>query len=499
MTPRIKNYLLLEQELKKITHMRNIGMIAHWDAATGLPSGSALNRNEEMATLSTLIHEMSTSDRIGKLIEESKAEIEHLDDWQKANLQLTAKSYDKEICISSDIQHEFSIASSNSELAWRTARASNDFKSLVPHLDRVFNITRKMANIWGQKLSMAPMDALIDSYDPGRTAQEIEMVFNQLKVELPPLIENIISKQANEKPIEFSCAIDESTQRSIGLKLMEKMGFDMERGRLDKSTHPFCIGSNDDVRLTTRYDENNFLSSLFGVIHEAGHGLYQQNLPVGYRNQPVGQPLGMTFHESQSLIMEMQAGTSRELIEYLAKLLRDEFAFSGDEYSADNLYKLVTRVKRSFIRVDADEVTYPLHIVLRFEIEKNIVENNLKAEELPELWNSKMQEYLGIMPPSDTLGCMQDIHWPAGMLGYFPSYTNGAIVASMLMKSASAQYPEINNELSQGSFDKLNKYLNDNVRLLGSLKTSAELLKGATNYESPQSYMFMGYLKDKYL
>lgn len=176
------------------------------------------------------------------------------------------------------------------------------------------------------------------------------------------------------------------------------MEFNMDRGRLDKSVHPFCIGSNDDVRLTTRYDENNFISSLFGVIHETGHGLYQQNLPAQYRNQPVGGPLGMAFHESQSLIMEMQAGTSREFTQFLAKLLRDHFTFSGPEYSEENLYKLVTKVKPSFIRVDADEVTYPMHIILRFEIEKAILEDNLKAQDLPGLWNSKMQQYLELFP-----------------------------------------------------------------------------------------------------
>ena len=499
MPSKIENYQRLEQELSRITHIRNIGMLAHWDAATGLPKESVASRNEEIATFSTVVHEMSTSEKIGQLIEASQGEVDYLDEWQKSNLALTKKSYDRETAISSDIQHEFSIASSASEFAWRQARANNDFKSLIPYLDRVFNVVRKIADLQSQKLKKSSMDMLIDSFDPGRTSIEIGNVFNVLKAQLPELTEKIIQKQKGEKIIPLSKPIDEATQKLIGLKIMEVMGFNMDRGRLDKSVHPFCIGSNDDVRLTTRYDENNFISSLFGVIHETGHGLYQQNLPAQYRNQPVGGPLGMAFHESQSLIMEMQAGTSREFTQFLAKLLRDHFTFSGPEYSEENLYKLVTRVKPSFIRVDADEVTYPMHIILRFEIEKAILEDNLKAQDLPVLWNSKMQQYLGIIPNTNSEGCMQDIHWPSGWLGYFPSYTNGAIIASMLMRSAKDEYSEIGSELDKGNFQSLNKYLNDNLRQYGSSKSSADLLKASTGYDSVQPGIFIDYLQDKYL
>jgi carboxypeptidase Taq len=499
MASKTENYQRLEQELAKITHMRNIGMLAHWDAATGLPKESVASRNEEIATFSAVIHEMSTSGKIGQLIDASQGEVDYLDEWQKSNLALTKKSYDSQICISSDIQHEFSLASSASEFAWRQARANNDFKLLIPYLDRVFNAVRKIADLQSQKLKKSSMDVLIDSFDPGRTSSEISDVFNVLKTQLPALTEKIIQKQKGEKVIALSKPIDEASQRAIGLKIMETMGFNMDRGRLDKSVHPFCIGSNDDVRLTTRYDENNFISSLFGVIHETGHGLYQQNLPAKYRNQPVGGPLGMAFHESQSLIMEMQAGTCQQFTQFLAKLLKDDFAFSGPEYSEENLYKLVTRVKPSFIRVDADEVTYPLHIILRFEIEKTILEDNMKAAELPELWNSKMQQYLGIVPKTDSEGCMQDIHWPSGWLGYFPSYTNGAIIANMLMRAAKGKYSEIDSELNKGSFQSLNKYLNDNLRQYGSSKLSADLLKASTGHDSVQPNMFIDYLQDKYL
>lgn len=499
MSSKIENYLKLEKKLEQLTHLGNIENIAHWDSATMLGAGSAPSRQKEMATFSGVMHDMSTDKEMGDLIQGSIAEFDHLDDWQRSNLASAKKSYDSEICITTDIQKEHSIASSECEFTWRTARKENDFEKLEPYLDRVFDSVRRMAALKAEKIKKPPLDILIDTYDPDRTSVEVKSVFDSLKSELPDLINQIMDKQASEKVIPLSKKIDEDTQKAIGLKIMEKMDFNFDCGRLDKSVHPFCIGSNDDVRITTRYDENYFISSLFGVIHETGHALYQQNLPAKYRNQPVGGPKGMSFHESQSLIMENQVGTSLPFMEYLAKMLKDEFSFSGAEYSADNLYKLVTRVKPSFIRVDADEVTYPLHVIIRYEIEEAIIEGNLKAFDLPELWNSKMQEYLGITPPNDDQGCMQDMHWPSGYLGYFPSYTNGAIVASMLMKKAKEKSPAIDAEIAQGSFKSLNSYLTENLRGYGCSKNSADLLEESTGHNTIQPSIFMDYLKAKYL
>ncbi len=499
MSSKIDSYLKLEKELEQITHLANIAKIIHWDAATMLQKGSAASRQQEIASFSSVIHKMETAEVIGQLIEASLGEFDHLDDWQRSNLANAKKTYDSQTCITSEIQYEYSIASGECEFIWRQVRPENDFKKLEPYLDRVFNSVRKIAALKSEKLGKSPLDVLIDIYDPERTSAEIKGVFDVLRSQLPPLVNEIANKQASEKVIPLSEKIDEATQKAIGLKIIEKMGFNLDRGRLDKSAHPFCTGSNDDVRLTTRYDENNFLSGLFGVVHETGHGLYQQNLPVKYRNQPVGGAKGMAFHESQSLIMEKQAGTSRQFMQCLAKILKDDFSLSLAEYSAENLYALATRVQPSLIRVDADEVTYPLHVILRFEIEEAIIEGNLRAFDLPELWNSKMQEYLGIVPNTDSDGCLQDIHWPSGSLGYFPSYTNGAIIASMLMKSATGKYSSIESELTVGKFDSLNKYLTDNLRRYGSSKNSADLLQAATGHNTVQPGIFIDYLKSKYL
>ena len=499
MSSELNHYPKLEKKLEQLTHLGNIAGLAHWDSATMLQSGSAASRQKEIATFTTIIHEMATSSEMGELIAGSIREFDNLNDWQRSNLANAKKSYDSNACVTSEIQHEYTIASSKCEFAWRKARVENDFKTLEPYLDRVFDAIRTIAAIKSKALKKKPLDVLIDTYDPDRTSLEIKSVFDILRSELPNLINQIVEKQKSEKVKPISQTVDEATQRAIGLKLMEKMGFNMNCGRLDKSVHPFCSGSNDDVRITTRYDENNFITSMFGVVHETGHGLYQQNLPAKYRNQPAGGPKGMAFHESQSLIMEMQAGTSKQFMHFLAKMLKDDFSFSGPEYTAENLYKLVTRVKPSFIRVDADEVTYPLHILLRFEIEEAIIEGNLKAMDLPDYWNSKMQEYLGISPTTDSEGCLQDIHWPSGTLGYFPSYTNGAIIASMLMKAAKSQYSNIDSELEKGSFESLNKYLTKKFRQYGSSKNSSDLLKTATGYDTVQPNIFIDYLKEKYL
>jgi carboxypeptidase Taq len=375
----------------------------------------------------------------------------------------------------------------------------NDWKKLEPYIDKVFASVRKIAKLKADKFGIAQYDILVDSFDPERKSSEIEEVFNNLKDNLPDLIQKIVKKQSPEKVIPLREKIDENTQREIGLRVMRAMGFDMDRGRLDKSVHPFCGGTNDDVRLTTRYDESNFLSSLLGVIHEAGHGLYQQNLPANYLDQPVGNAKGMAFHESQSLIMEKQAGKTPEFMQFLARILRDEFKIKGEEYSAENLYLLMTRVEPSLIRVDADEATYPLHVIIRFEIEKAIIDGSLKTKDLPEYWNKKMEQYLGIIPDSDKDGCMQDIHWPSGWFGYFPSYTNGAIIASMLMKAAREKHPEINGQLASGSFTGLNEYLNKNLRNYGSVKNSASLLKISTGHSKINPEIFTDYLKSKYL
>ena len=359
-------------------------------------------------------------------------------------------------------------------------------------------MTRQISNIKSQEFGLSKYDSLIDNFDPGCKSSEIKITYQRLKTKLPDLMNKIIKKQSGLKILPFKEKIDEQTQKAIGIKIMEKMSFNFDYGRLDKSTHPFCIGSNDDVRITTRYDEKNFLNSLYGIIHETGHALYQQNLPAEFRDQPIGSYLGMSFHESQSLIMEMQACCTKEFCHFLAKLLRDDFNFQAVEYDEENLYNHLTKISPGFIRVNADEVTYPFHVILRFEIEQEINDNNLQAKDLPRIWQDKMVEYFGLIPKNDANGCLQDIHWPSGMIGYFPSYTNGAIIASMIMKKAKSQ-SKVKSEIKSGNFSPLNDFLNKNLRSYGCIYDRAELLHRSTGAKEINADVFLEYLEEKYL
>lgn len=493
------NYTKLEKYFAKLSNLNNLLSIISWDYATFMPSRAAPSRQAEITELSSIIHKMSNSSEIKDLIDNASNEAANLNEWQQANLREAKKDYDQAVSISEELNQKYTSASNKCEFNWRNARANNDYDGLKPFLKEVINLTREVAASKADYFKMSAYDALINIYQPGSNSKSTKSVYEILKAQLPEILQNITEKQSRETIIPLAEKVNVFKQKAIGKRVMEIMGFDFEMGRLDESTHPFCGGTSSDVRMTTRYDENDFISGLMGVIHETGHGLYEMNLPASYKNQPVGKARGVAFHESQSLIMEMQAARSKEFTEFLAKLLKDEFDFKGEEYSAENLFKIVTIVKPGFIRVDADEVTYPLHVILRFELEEALINGDLNIDDLPGAWNDKMRKYLNITPSNYAQGCLQDIHWPSGSIGYFPSYTDGAIIASQLMKKACSNSKLIKENLRQGDFSELNQFLNKNLRNFGSLKTSSDLLMSATGHSEIQPEIFLGYLKEKYL
>lgn len=496
---KITNYLLLEKHFSQISNLSNMLSIISWDYAVYMPKLSATTRQEELTTLSSIIHKKIASTKTDDLIKGAEDESHDLNEWQKGNLREISRQFTHANCVSDKLQEMYTKACSACEFVWRGARANDDYEILKPYLKDVVQLTREVSAAKSFALNVSKYDALIDIYEPSSNSATLDKTYSSLRDQLPDLIAKIIEKQKSEILLPITEKVDISTQKAIGKRIMEAMGFDFNQGRLDESTHPFCGGTSSDVRLTTRYDVNNFISGLMGIIHETGHGLYELNLPRDQLSQPVGRAKGMAFHESQSLIMEMQVGRSRHFIEFLSKLLKDEFGFTGKEYSSDNLYKSVNKVIPNFIRVDADEATYPLHVILRFEMEKLIISGDLDVDELPKYWNSKMQEYLGIIPNSYKNGCLQDIHWPSGTFGYFPSYTNGAIIASMLMNNIKKQHPSISEDLGRGDFSNLNSFLNKNFRNFGSLKEPSDLLKTSTGHDELQSDIFIDYLTEKYL
>ena len=343
-----------------------------------------------------------------------------------------------------------------------------------------------------------PYEALVDGYDEGRTEAEIDVVFDDLETFLPGFLNEVLEKQASAgapKPLDGPFPVE--TQRKVARQIMEIIGFPFEHGRLDDSHHPFCGGAEGDIRITSRYLEHDFLSGLYAIVHETGHALYENGLPKEWRGQPVGEAQGMTMHESQSLLLEMQAGRTEEFIGHISPILAEAFP-RGDAWEKDNVMRHYRKIERGLIRVDADEVTYPLHIILRYRLEKAVLAGDLKAVDLPGAWNEMMQKLVGITPPDDVDGVMQDVHWPAGLFGYFPTYSLGAMTAAQMFASAKKAEPGILPGLAEGDFNPLFSWLNENVRSHGSSLSAGDLIERATGAPlSAEAYK--AHVKARYL
>ena len=491
-------YLELESIFRKLYAIRGTSAMLGWDNATCLPENSGDARGEQLAALSEVSHELITQPKLGDLFAKAEAQ-QQLDDWQKANLHEMKRSWQHETAVPADLVSAITKACHESELFWRKARKENNFKSFIPYQEKVLGLIRQSADAKAAAMNLMPYDALLDQYDPGTTSTMIDGIFDDLAMFLPDFIAKVIDKQSREKPpIELTDPFPVAAQKQLGKIMMAKLGFDFTRGRLDESTHPFCGGVPGDVRLTTRYNEGDFLSGFFGVMHETGHALYEMGLPVEWRNQPVGEARGMAFHESQSLLAEMQLTLSLDFLHYAVPLMREAFGASDAAWTPENIYALVTRVKPSLIRVDADEATYPAHVILRYRLEKQMIAGKLAVKDLPDAWAEQMQTLLGIKPDSDANGCMQDIHWSDGSFGYFPTYTLGAMTAAQLMATIRKAIPDLGAQIRSGNFSQLFEWLGKNVHSMGSKLSSPELLKYATG-KTLDSAIYKTHLEHRYL
>ena len=478
-----------------------IGML-HWDAAAMMPSGGADARSDQLATLSVIRHEMLTDARLADWL--AAVEAEDLDAWQAANVREIRRAWGHANAVPADLVEALSKAGSACEMFWRTARKANDWKGLRPKLETVVELVRRKAAIKAEALGTSPYEALLDQFEPGGKTASIDAVFADLVEFLPGFIDAVIEKQANGPKIQpLTGPFPVEAQRALGLSIMKTLGFEFDHGRLDVSHHPFCGGVADDVRITTRYDEDDFVQSLMGVIHETGHALYERGRPIKWRGQPVGQARGMSMHESQSLLMEMQACRSREFLDWAAPQVRAAFASErregeGSAWEADNLYRVYTRVERSLIRVDADEVTYPAHVILRYRLEKALLSGDLPVADLPDAWGEGMRELVGVTPPDNASGCMQDIHWMDGTIGYFPTYTLGAMTAAQLFDAACKADADILPGIGRGDFTPLLAWLRPNVHALGSSLSTDEILTRATG-RPLDAAVFKAHLTRRYL
>lgn len=494
------SYDKLHQHCARISHLQHVQSITSWDESAMMPKGGGEARGAAMATLSVVIHEMMTEPKLADWLHQ--AEDEALTDWQRANLREIGRVYREATCMPADLVEAQATVTSKSEQAWRTCRAENDWSGMEPHLKEVVKFSREEARVRSEASGLDIYDALLDTYEPGVRSADVSRIFSELKAFLPDLVDQIIERQQQEPPLPMTGSFKTFDQKTLGEAVMQSIGFDFDHGRLDISHHPFCGGVPDDVRITTRYDDTNFMSALMGIIHETGHAMYEQGLPADWRGQPVGYALSSGTHESQSLLMEMQACRTKQFFHYLAPKAQQVFlgAVSNDPvWSPDNLFKLYTQVKRSLIRVDADEVTYPLHVILRFEIEKALIEGDLEVEDLPDCWNEKMQAYLKLDTRGDyENGCLQDVHWPAGLFGYFPTYTLGAMTAAQLFAAVNSERPQLMEEIAAGDFSGLVAWLREHVHSKGKFLDYNGLMVAATG-RTLEVAPFRNHLEARYL
>jgi len=493
-----KAYRKLEERFRTLALIDEAAGFLHWDSAVVMPQGSAESRAEQIAALQVIQHNMIADPAVADWLDAADADAPNLDDWQRANLREMRRQWVHQTAIDADLVAARTRANSTCEMAWRDARAKSDFAAVLPHLEEVVRLTLVAGQAKAAKLGTSVYDALLDQFEPDGRAAQIAPVFDDLVAFLPGFTAQVIERQAASPPLPLDGPFPIDRQTDLGHRVMQVIGFDFNKGRLDVSHHPFSGGTPDDLRITTRYDEADFVTAMMGVVHETGHALYESQLPKAWRHQPVGTARGMTIHESQSLLMEMQACRSPEFIRFLAPLLREAFGRSGPAWETANLAKVYTRVERGFIRVDADEVTYPAHVILRFRLEQAILSGDLALRDLPGAWNDGMQQLVGITPPDDRLGCLQDIHWYDGAWGYFPTYTLGAMAAAQIYQAAVAADPGIPAGISRGDFAPLLAWLGREVHGRGSRYSTNDLLIEATG-RSLDPNAFKSHLIRRYL
>ena len=467
----------LKARFARIGALQEAAGMLHWDASAMMPPGGAHARGEQLAALAGVAHELLTDPRVA----DDLATAEAAGEWEGANLALMRRAHLRATALPLDLVEAVTRANSACETVWREAKAHAAFGMVAKPLAEVVRLQRETAQAYGAALSMDPYDALMDGYQPGVTAGDVEPVFAAYEAWLAEALPRAEAIQArNPTPIPFAGTFPVAAQRALCREMAERVGLDFSHARLDESLHPFCGGNPSDIRITTFYDEANPAKALLGVLHETGHAMYERHLPAGFARQPVGEAAGMAAHESQSLIVEMQACRSDAFLSFLGPRLVAALGVAPEAAEPANLARLWRRVARGFIRVDADELTYPAHVILRFRLERALVAGDLQVADLPAAWNDALRAMLGIVPPDDAQGCLQDIHWHDGAFGYFPSYTLGAMAAAQLMAAIRRAIPDLDAHLARGDLAPMMRWLNLHVHGQGARLGFQDLLRHAT-------------------
>lgn len=486
----------LKARLGEISDINSAISLLHWDQEVYMPPKAASGRGQQLATLSGLAHRLFTNPEIGGLI----LDLQNDGDLEADDAKLlseAAHDYNHAMKLPEAFVQKFAIARAEAFEAWTKARKESDFAQFQPHLQRILDMMLEKAEYLGYKGS--PYNALLDEYERGMTAEYLKTLFGDLAPRQQDFVQRLVNAPGQPDLSWLKQEWDPAAQWDFGIGILKEMGYDFEAGRQDKSVHPFSINfDTTDVRITTRIDPKDLFSGLMGSIHEGGHALYEQGFLEKDRRTVLGQAISLGIHESQSLLWENIIGRSLAFWRRHTPALIQAYPGQLDGRTPAEIYRAVNHVTPSFIRVEADECTYNLHVIVRFEIELALVEGDLKVAEVPEAWNAKMKQYLGLDVPNDALGCLQDIHWSHGSIGYFPTYALGNLYSAQIFEAAERALPDLWAQVEAGDFAPLLGWLRKNIHEVGRRKTAVELIRGVTG-EAPGADPFMRYLEKKYL
>ena len=492
-TPAYDHLATTYGRMHRLGHLQSL---ASWDQAANMPPKGKDARAAAIAEMSTLLHRMRTDPALGQRIDEAAQE--PLTELQRANLREIRRGWTSATALPESLVQRRSLATARCEHAWRRQRPANDWAGFVENFREVLAVGREQARLLGERAGISPYEAMMDQWEPGLRCATVDRVFGDVRQWLPDTIRQVLERQRAQPLIEPVGPFSVAAQRVLCEDVMRLLAFDFEAGRLDVSTHPFCGGVPEDVRMTTRFREDDFLGSLMGTVHETGHGRYEQNLPRDLLGQPVAEARSMAIHESQSLSFEMQLGSHPGFVALMAPLVSRAFG-PQPAFEPANLQRLLTRVKPGFIRVDADEVTYPAHIILRYEIERPLIEGEIEPEDVPALWDQKMMELLGVDTRGNFKdGPMQDVHWPEALFGYFPCYSLGAMYAAQWFATMRRSLPDLDGRIARGELTVVFDWLREHIWTQASRWTTDELALRATG-ETLNPAHFKAHLEARYL
>jgi carboxypeptidase Taq len=488
-------YQELMARLADVSNLNGANAVLGWDQQTVMPPGGAAARARQLATVARISHEIFTDEKTGKLLDEADNEVDDVYESDAVSmLRVVKQDYAQATKVPSSFVSEWASVTTLGYETWAKARANKNFAEFAPTLEKIMDMARQMADYLGY--SDHPYDALLGQFERGMSTKQVGEIFESHRPALVELISNISKKpQVNDEPLHRHFTIEQ--QRAFGIEVVKQLGFDMQRGIQAISVHPFCTNFGvNDVRITTRFEENFLNPALFGMMHEAGHAMYEQGVAQHLDGTALAGGTSLGVHESQSRMWENIIGRSKGFWKWALPQLKQTFPHLND-VDADTFYKAINKVQRSFIRVEADEATYNLHIILRFEIEKDLLTGKLAVKDLPKEWNARFEQYFGMTPPDDAMGVLQDIHWSAGLIGYFPTYALGNLLSVQYYNQALKDHPSIPTEVENGKFDTLLTWLQTNIHQHGRKFTADELTKRITG-GSISATPYMTYLQTKF-